>query len=150
LGEALQAITVPSHLTCDLQGKSGLARHGLFVHCTAPYIWWPGWGREPPKRVILDLKNLGPVSIKLRAGEPIAQIVFRRHGIPPPGCCASLRMKASRHCGRAGTVDNSQGRPPSCATPPGAASAHSARASGSRPGSRQPSASPAALTVKRW
>jgi hypothetical protein len=56
-----------------------------------------------------------------------------------PWCYASLRMRAPRYCGRAGTVDNSQGRPRSCATPPCAANAQSARASGSRlaPGSRR-------------
>jgi hypothetical protein len=70
--------------------------------------------------------------------------------IPAPICCASLRMKASRLCGRAGTVDTSQGCPRSCATPPCAASAQSARASGSRlaPGSLRRARRP--LTVKRW
>ena len=64
--------------------------------------------------------------------------------LPTPWeCCASLRMNAPRHCGRAGTVDNSQGRPPFMCN----ATMRSKRPERPRLGfasrSRQPSASPA-------
>jgi dCTP deaminase len=86
LGETAEAIAIPPHLCGWIEGKSGRARHGLIVHCTAPHIA-PGWGtaaarplatgRVPaPKRITLELVNHGAVPLVLKAGEPIAQLIL--------------------------------------------------------------------------
>ena len=90
LGETAEAISIPQHLCGLIEGKSGVARHGLIIHCTAPKID-PGWGTPRPKRVTLEIVNLGAVPIKLRAGVPIAQLLLMRLGLP------STRAYSGRH-----------------------------------------------------
>lgn len=81
LGETAEAVSLPHHLCGLIEGKSGVARHGLIIHCTAPKID-PGWGTPRPKRITLEMANLGRVPIKLRAGAPIAQLLLIRLGLP--------------------------------------------------------------------
>jgi deoxycytidine triphosphate deaminase len=81
LGETAEGVSLPHHLCGLIEGKSGAARHGLIVHCTAPKID-PGWGTPRPKRITLEMANLGKVPIKLRAGVPIAQLLLLRLGLP--------------------------------------------------------------------
>lgn len=81
LGETAEGITMPQHLCGWIEGKSGRARHGLIVHCTAPHIA-PGWGTPKPKPITLELANLGKVPLKLRAGIGIAQLIVMRLGSP--------------------------------------------------------------------
>lgn len=81
LGETAEAIGVPLHLCGWIEGKSGRARLGLEVHLTAPKID-PGWGNLRPKRITLEIVNNHHVKIRLRAGAPIAQVVFHRLGTP--------------------------------------------------------------------
>jgi dCTP deaminase len=90
LGETAEGISLPRHLAGLVEGKSGRARHGLIVHCTAPHIA-PGWGSDSPKRITLELANLGPAPLKLRAGIGIAQLLVLRLGSP------SLVQYAGRH-----------------------------------------------------
>lgn len=90
LGETSEAIALPQHLAGLIEGKSGRARHGLIVHCTAPHVA-PGWGAERPKRITLELANLGAVPLKLKAGIGIAQLLVIRLGSP------SLTQYAGRH-----------------------------------------------------
>ncbi len=90
LRETAEAIGLPQHLAGLIEGKSGRARHGLIVHCTAPHIA-PGWGAVRPKRITLELVNLGPVPLKLKAGIGIAQLLVFRLGSP------SLVQYAGRH-----------------------------------------------------
>ncbi len=90
LGETAEAISLPEHLAAFIEGKSGRARHGLIVHCTAPHIA-PGWGADRPKRVTLELANLGRAPLKLRSGIGIAQLLVFRLGSP------SLVQYAGRH-----------------------------------------------------
>lgn len=75
LGETQEALQIPRHLAAWIEGKSGRARHGLIVHCTAPHIA-PGWGTPRPKRITLEMVNLGPVIIRLTAGTSIAQLLL--------------------------------------------------------------------------
>ena len=81
LGETAEGMTMPQHLCGWIEGKSGRARHGLIVHCTAPHIA-PGWGTPRPKPITLELANLGPLPLKLRAGIGIAQLIVMRLGSP--------------------------------------------------------------------
>jgi len=81
LGETAEGMTMPQHLCGWIEGKSGRARHGLLVHCTAPHIA-PGWGTPRPKSITLELANLGPLPLKLCAGVGIAQLIVMRLGSP--------------------------------------------------------------------
>jgi dCTP deaminase len=81
LGETAEAIGIPLDLCGWIEGKSGRARLGLEVHLTAPKID-PGWGFPKPKRITLEIVNNHHVKICLRAGAPIAQIVFHRLRVP--------------------------------------------------------------------
>lgn len=90
LGETHEGISLPQHLAALIEGKSGRARHGLIVHCTAPHIA-PGWGAERPKPITLELANLGRAPLRLRAGISIAQLLLFRLGSP------SLVQYAGRH-----------------------------------------------------
>lgn len=93
LGETAEGVTMPQHLAGWIEGKSGRARHGLIVHCTAPHIA-PGWGTPKPKPITLELANLGKVKIRLRSGIAIAQLLITRLGSP------SLVQYAGRHLSR--------------------------------------------------
>ena len=77
LGETAEAFSIPDHLVAWIEGKSGRARHGVIVHCTAPHIA-PGWGRQKPKRVTLEIVNHSQTRLRLRAGIPIAQLLIGR------------------------------------------------------------------------
>ena len=81
LGETAEGMTMPQHLCGWIEGKSGRARHGLIVHCTAPHIA-PGWGTPRPKSITLELANLGPMKLRLCANVGIAQLIVMRLGSP--------------------------------------------------------------------
>lgn len=91
LGETKESIAIPRHLAGWIEGKSGRARHGLIVHCTAPHIA-PGWGTTTrPRPITLELANLGKAKLSLRAGTPIAQLILMRLSSP------SLTLYAGKH-----------------------------------------------------
>lgn len=81
LAETAESLGVPLDLCGWIEGKSGRARLGLEVHLTAPKID-PGWGTPTPKRITLEIVNNNHVSIRLRSGAPIAQVVFHRLAVP--------------------------------------------------------------------
>jgi deoxycytidine triphosphate deaminase len=112
LGETAEAISIPTHLCGWIEGKSGRARAGLIVHCTAPHIA-PGWGfvsppptstiipsgsesppevTAKPKRITLEMVNLGSASLKLRPGLGIAQLLLMRLGSPAAEYYAGIHM----------------------------------------------------------
>lgn len=65
-------------LAARIEGKSSRARIGLLVHFTAPTVH-PGWAGT----LTLEMINLGPTSILLRPGMPIAQLIVEEvRGIP--------------------------------------------------------------------
>lgn len=70
LGETLEYVELPPHLVGILMGKSSMARIGLQIE-SAGYVD-PGW----KGRLTLEIKNLGPYTIRLRPGMLIAQIRF--------------------------------------------------------------------------
>ena len=92
LGETAEGLSLADDLCGLIEGKSGRARHGLIVHCTAPHIS-PGWGMDPPSegshqkvpnphRITLEIKNLGRARLRLRAGTAIAQLMVAQTGEP--------------------------------------------------------------------
>jgi len=92
LGETAEGVSLSDGLCGLIEGKSGRARHGLIVHCTAPHVA-PGWGMNPPDapeepkiaqplRIMLEIVNLSPTRLRLRAGTGIAQLMVVRTGRP--------------------------------------------------------------------
>lgn len=73
LGWTRERIELPLHgrVAARVEGKSGLARVGLSIHCTAPTIHAGFVGT-----IQLEIVNHGPMPIRLRAGIPICQLIF--------------------------------------------------------------------------
>jgi dCTP deaminase len=76
LGRTLERIELPvdrgmPHLAARIEGKSSRARCGLMVHFTAPTVH-PGWAGP----LTLEMINLGPMTLILRPGMPIAQLII--------------------------------------------------------------------------
>ena len=71
LAETMETIQLPSDICAVLEGKSSLARLGLTVHQTGGFIDCGFRGT-----ITLELSNENPRPIILRAGMPIAQLVF--------------------------------------------------------------------------
>jgi dCTP deaminase len=67
-------------LAARIEGKSSRARIGLLIHFTAPTVH-PGYNGT----LVLEMINLGPARILLKAGMPIAQLIVEEvEGIPSP------------------------------------------------------------------
>ena len=78
-------------LAAHIEGKSSRARVGLLIHFTAPTVH-PGFAGT----LTLEMINLGPTSIVLRPGMPIAQLIVEEvKGIPRP-TRASSRVRPAR------------------------------------------------------
>lgn len=71
LSHTMQRIEIPSHIACQLTGKSSLARLGLVIHATAGWID-PGF----PGQITLEMVNQSKEPIKLYERDPIGQLVF--------------------------------------------------------------------------
>jgi dCTP deaminase len=84
LGKTLETVKLPilpKYKTClaaRIEGKSSRARCALLIHFTAPTVH-PGW--EGP--LTLEIINLGPATILLSPGLPIAQLIVEEvKGLP--------------------------------------------------------------------
>ncbi len=67
-----------ARLAARVEGKSSLARIGLIVHLTAPTIHAGSTGR-----IQLEIINLGPRPIRLRAGMKVCQLILEQTlGVP--------------------------------------------------------------------
>jgi len=64
-------LRLQGRIAARVEGKSGLARVGLAIHCTAPTIHAGFEGT-----IQLEIVNHGPMPIRLRPGLPICQLVF--------------------------------------------------------------------------
>lgn len=79
LAQTLERVTMPPHLSGRVEGRSSLARLGLTVHNTAPYVH-PGYNDH----LTLELYYVGKVDFRLRPGElRICQLIVERVGLPP-------------------------------------------------------------------
>jgi dCTP deaminase len=78
LASTVERIRMPAHLVARVEGKSSLARLGLFVHVTAGFID-PGFEGH----ITLELYCGNGRGIILYPGMPIAQIAFDRMDSPP-------------------------------------------------------------------
>jgi histidine triad (HIT) family protein len=75
LGSTRESIRVGRSLLSTLDGRSTVARLGVFVHCSSASLDnIVGRGRQ----IVLELYNCGPHIVHLKAGDPIAQVLFSR------------------------------------------------------------------------
>jgi len=67
-----------ARFVCFIEGKSSRARTGLLIHMTAPIIHanWRG-------KVTLEICNLGPFTVALKAGDAVAQLAVAALTSPP-------------------------------------------------------------------
>lgn len=77
IGSTAETLTLPGDVASRLEGRSTLGRLGLVVHATAGYID-PGFRGQ----VTLEMSNVGPWPLVLRAGQDIGQLVFERMSSP--------------------------------------------------------------------
>ncbi|TSJ62245.1 dCTP deaminase [Starkeya sp. 3C] len=83
LGWTLERVDLRAgaRLAARVEGKSSLARIGLIVHLTAPTIHAGSTGR-----IQLEIINLGPRPIRLRAGMKVCQLILEQTlGVPQRG-----------------------------------------------------------------
>lgn len=71
LAVTLERLKVPDSMVARVEGKSTWGRRFLQVHSTAGFID-PGFYGQ----ITLELRNCGPQTLIVQAGEPIAQISF--------------------------------------------------------------------------
>ena len=71
IGYTRESVSLPPHLGGRVEGKSSIARIGLFVHISAPTIH-PGWNG----RIALEFYNVGPLPIRVRPGDTICQLIL--------------------------------------------------------------------------
>ena len=86
LGETYERVSIAPQapILGFLEGRSGVARHGLLIHCAAPLVA-PGYSGP----ITLELVNLGKHPLPIRYKDGICQIAFSRLGTassrPYPG-----------------------------------------------------------------
>lgn len=71
LGKTVERITLPDNIAGHLEGRSRYARRGLAIHVTSSYIQ-PGSDNHQ----VLEIVNLAPYSIILKAGTRCTQVIF--------------------------------------------------------------------------
>lgn len=71
LASTIERFEIPDDLTFKVEDKSTWARRGLSLFNTTAEPKWNGW-------LTLELKNNGESVLEIKAGMPIAQIVFHR------------------------------------------------------------------------
>jgi dCTP deaminase len=89
LGSTTERVNTPPDCVGSIEGKSSLARLGLFVHVTAGFLD-PGF----QGKVTLELLNVNPRPIKLRAGLHICQVAFHRLNSVPENLYGSKALKS--------------------------------------------------------
>jgi len=72
LGITKEMVKLPENMVGWLQGRTRFARMGLNVHMTASYIQ-PG----SENRQVLEMINLGPKPLRLKAGARIVQLILQ-------------------------------------------------------------------------
>lgn len=100
LASTVEKIRMPDHLVGRVEGKSSLARMGLFVHVTAGFID-PGFEGH----ITLELFNANSVGILLYPKMPIAQISFERLCSPAEKPYGHSGL-GSKYVGQCGPVES--------------------------------------------
>ena len=66
---------IPANIVARVEGRSSLWRLGLIIHVTAGFID-PGFWRDDPSTITLEIANINTVPIIIRPGMRICQIAF--------------------------------------------------------------------------
>jgi dCTP deaminase len=75
LGVTKERTAVPNDLVASIEGRSSIARMGVFIHISSGHVN-PGSGKKTPIPVTLEILNMNPASIKLYPGMRICQLLF--------------------------------------------------------------------------
>ncbi len=97
-----------ARLICFIDGKSTRSRLGILVHLTAPTIHAGWWGK-----VTLEIANLGPFSVRMKARDVMAQIVVAQLSSRPD------KKKAVKGIAMGQSDVAGAGQPPAGTRPPG-------------------------------
>ena len=73
--EIKELIQFNRHVAGHVLGKSSIGRLGLIIQTASIINPMFGYGKRP-QRLILEIKNISPITLKFRKGDPIAQIQF--------------------------------------------------------------------------
>ena len=73
LGITKEKLTLPENICGWLEGRSRFARLGLLVHISASFMQ-PGISNKQ----VLEISNMGAVSLRLHAGTKICQFIFQK------------------------------------------------------------------------
>lgn len=73
LGTTKELVKVPRNIVCFLDGRSTFARLGLTIHVTAFVV---DGNFEEPGSVVLEIKNLSPMTLILKPDLAIGMLLF--------------------------------------------------------------------------
>lgn len=92
-----ERVGVPDNLVARVEGRSSMARLGLLVHIT----WWfidPGFGRDEPSTITLEIRNINSVPIVLRPNMRICQLAFET--MDQPAAIPYNKKKTAKYNGQ--------------------------------------------------
>jgi len=75
LGVTLEKVAVPNDLVASIEGRSSIARMGVFIHISSGHVN-PGSGSRNPIPVTLEILNMNPAPVKLYPGMRVCQLLF--------------------------------------------------------------------------
>jgi len=75
LGITQERVAVPNDLVASIEGRSSIARMGVFIHISSGHVN-PGSGTKEPIPVTLEILNMNPSPVKLYPGMRICQLLF--------------------------------------------------------------------------
>lgn len=105
LGSTIEKIKLSTSIAARIEGKSSLGRLGLMVHSTAGFID-PGFEGT----ITLEISNIGPQPVVLRAGMRIGQLCFFRLDSPASAPYGDPKF-GSKYQGQEGPVASRYERP---------------------------------------
>jgi dCTP deaminase len=75
LGITREKISIPNDLVASIEGRSSIARMGVFIHISSGHVN-PGSGSSKPIPVTLEILNMNPSPVKLYPGMRVCQLLF--------------------------------------------------------------------------
>ncbi|MEM3723438.1 MAG: dCTP deaminase, partial [Candidatus Hadarchaeales archaeon] len=75
LGITKERIAIPRDLVASIEGRSSIARMGVFIHISSGHVN-PGSGSLKPIPVTLEILNINPAPVKIYPGMRICQLLF--------------------------------------------------------------------------
>lgn len=75
LGITRERVAVPNDLVASIEGRSSVARMGVFIHISSGHVN-PGSGSRSPIPVTLEILNMNPSPVKLYPGMRVCQLLF--------------------------------------------------------------------------